>query len=161
MCLCCVGVFPVCFSLCFDLHVFEYAYACSHFCHIDFNVRFYLFCITAQIDVIAPKRETAQREMERRIVAQLLSCMDELTLENCGGRPVLVIGASNRPDSLDPALRRAGRFDREVAMSVPDAAARQSTNILRWCDVNSVGVDARIISSFDLGMASLFGHETV
>jgi hypothetical protein len=77
--------------------------------------------------VIAPKRETAQREMERRIVAQLLSCMDELTLENCGGRPVLVLGATNRPDSLDPALRRAGRFDREVAMSVPDAGAREST----------------------------------
>ena len=91
-----------------------------------------------QIDVIAPKRETAQREMERRIVAQLLSCMDELTLENCGGRPVLVLGATNRPDSLDPALRRAGRFDREVAMSVPDASARQSTydvlcSTLLWC----------------------------
>jgi ribosome biogenesis ATPase len=79
-----------------------------------------------EIDVIAPKRESAQREMERRIVAQLLSCMDELTLDNCGGKPVLVIGATNRPDSLDAAMRRAGRFDREVGMTVPDAAARKS-----------------------------------
>lgn len=79
-----------------------------------------------EIDVIAPKRENAQREMERRIVAQLLSCMDELTLDNCGGKPVLVLGATNRPDSLDHAMRRAGRFDREVAMTVPDESARKS-----------------------------------
>jgi len=97
-----------------------------------------------EIDAIAPKRESAQREMERRIVAQLLTCMDELSLQHvvAGARgdadpkdadghattaqiaPVLVIAATNRPDALDPALRRAGRFDREIAVRTPDAAAR-------------------------------------
>jgi ribosome biogenesis ATPase len=77
-----------------------------------------------EIDAITPKRETAAREMERRIVAQLLTCMDELTAENTNGRAVIVVGATNRPDSLDPALRRAGRFDREIALGVPDEGAR-------------------------------------
>lgn len=117
-----------------------------------------------EIDAITPKRESAQREMERRIVAQLLTCMDDLargaptspedeaesavgakrapgdamkigssgsseakpaerTLTDSPG-PVIVIGATNRPDALDPALRRAGRFDREILMGVPDAPAR-------------------------------------
>lgn len=78
-----------------------------------------------EIDAITPKRDGgAQREMERRIVAQLLTCMDELTLENTNGKPVIVIGATNRPDSLDAALRRAGRFDREISINVPSEAAR-------------------------------------
>ena len=77
-----------------------------------------------EIDAIAPKRETAQREMERRIVAQLLTCMDELTFGATGGQSVIVMGATNRPDSIDPALRRAGRFDREIALGIPDTAAR-------------------------------------
>ncbi|TPX51318.1 hypothetical protein SeMB42_g01964 [Synchytrium endobioticum] len=76
-----------------------------------------------EIDAITPKRETAQREMERRIVAQLLTCMDDLSL-NDASNPVMIIGATNRPDSLDPALRRAGRFDREIMLGVPDEAAR-------------------------------------
>ena len=75
-----------------------------------------------EIDAITPKRETAQREMERRIVAQLLTCMDQLAL---GRVAVMVIGATNRPDSLDPALRRAGRFDREIRMGVPDERSRE------------------------------------
>lgn len=78
-----------------------------------------------EIDAITPKRETAQREMERRIVAQLLTCMDDVSLEKTGGRPIMVIGATNRPDSIDPALRRGGRFDHEIAMTVPDQSARQ------------------------------------
>ncbi|XP_015190465.1 PREDICTED: nuclear valosin-containing protein-like isoform X2 [Polistes dominula] len=76
-----------------------------------------------EIDAVAPHRATAQREMERRIVAQLLSCLDELNSKENGDR-VLVIGATNRPDSLDPALRRAGRFDREVCLGIPDKNAR-------------------------------------
>ena len=62
-----------------------------------------------EIDAITPKRDGgAQREMERRIVAQLLTSMDELTMEKTNGKPVIIIGATNRPDSLDAALRRAG-----------------------------------------------------
>ncbi|KYN16964.1 Nuclear valosin-containing protein-like protein [Trachymyrmex cornetzi] len=76
-----------------------------------------------EIDAVTPHRATAQREMERRIVAQLLSSLDELNLNENGDR-VLVIGATNRPDSLDPALRRAGRFDREVCLGIPDREAR-------------------------------------
>jgi ribosome biogenesis ATPase len=105
-----------------------------------------------EIDAITPKRENAQREMERRIVAQLLTCMDELNVSVSAERvttesatmtttnststtsinslrtlppSVLVIGATNRPDSLDPALRRAGRFDREIQLSIPDERGRE------------------------------------
>ncbi|CAI2187704.1 11223_t:CDS:10, partial [Funneliformis geosporum] len=83
-----------------------------------------------EIDAITPKRETAQREMERRIVAQLLTCMDDLSWDKTNNRPILVIGATNRPDSLDPALRRAGRFDREISMGVPDEQAREKILIV-------------------------------
>ncbi|KAH9983302.1 P-loop containing nucleoside triphosphate hydrolase protein [Russula vinacea] len=86
-----------------------------------------------EIDAITPKRESAQREMERRIVAQFLTCMDELSWEKTDDKPVVVIGATNRPDALDPALRRAGRFDHEIGMTVPDDEAR--AQILRvLCD---------------------------
>jgi len=78
-----------------------------------------------EIDAITPKRESAQREMEKRIVAQMLTCMDDLTLKKTGGKAVIVIGATNRPDSLDPALRRAGRFDREICLNVPDEVGRE------------------------------------
>lgn len=78
-----------------------------------------------EIDAITPKRDSAQREMERRIVAQLLTCMDDVSFEKTGGRPVIIIGATNRPDSIDPALRRGGRFDREICMNVPDEEARE------------------------------------
>ncbi|RKP39579.1 P-loop containing nucleoside triphosphate hydrolase protein, partial [Dimargaris cristalligena] len=79
-----------------------------------------------EIDAITPKRETAQREMERRIVAQLLTCLDDLSWDKTDYKPVLIIGATNRADALDPALRRAGRFDREISMVVPDETARES-----------------------------------
>jgi len=78
-----------------------------------------------EIDAITPKRESAQREMEKRIVAQLLTCMDELTLEKTGGKAVVVLAATNRPDSLDPALRRGGRFDKEINLGVPSEAVRE------------------------------------
>lgn len=79
-----------------------------------------------EIDVVTPKRETAQREMERRIVAQLLTSMDDLARQlPPGSPPVLVLGATNRPDSIDPAVRRAGRFDREFGLNVPSMAARE------------------------------------
>ena len=78
-----------------------------------------------EIDAIAPKREDVQGEVERRVVSQLLTMMDGL---NSRGR-VVVIGATNRLNSLDPALRRPGRFDREVEISVPDKKGR--LNILK------------------------------
>ncbi|NWI19046.1 NVL protein, partial [Crypturellus soui] len=77
-----------------------------------------------EIDAITPKREVASKDMERRIVAQLLTCMDDLN-NVAATAQVLVIGATNRPDSLDPALRRAGRFDREICLGIPDEAARE------------------------------------
>jgi transitional endoplasmic reticulum ATPase len=73
-----------------------------------------------EIDAIAPKREDVQGEVERRVVSQLLTIMDGL--KNRG--KVVVIGATNRPNSLDPALRRPGRFDREVEINVPDKEGR-------------------------------------
>ncbi|XP_026551470.1 nuclear valosin-containing protein-like isoform X2 [Pseudonaja textilis] len=77
-----------------------------------------------EIDAITPKREMASKDMERRIVAQLLTCMDDLNTLTTAAQ-VLVIGATNRPDALDPALRRAGRFDREICLGIPDEAARE------------------------------------
>jgi len=70
-----------------------------------------------EIDAIAPKRETVTGEVERRVVAQLLALMDGL-------HGVIVIGATNRPNSLDPALRRPGRFDREIEIKVPNEKGR-------------------------------------
>ena len=78
-----------------------------------------------EIDAVTPKRETSQREMEKRIVAQLLTCMDDLSLEKTGKKAVIVLAATNRPDSLDPALRRGGRFDKEINMGVPSEAVRE------------------------------------
>lgn len=78
-----------------------------------------------EIDVIMGKRESAQREMEKRIVAQMLTCMDDMALEKTGGKPVIIIAATNRPDSIDPALRRAGRFNKEINLGVPNEHARE------------------------------------
>jgi len=77
-----------------------------------------------EIDAITPKRETSQRGMDKRIVAQLLTCMDNLGTSGTMENPVIVIGATNRVDALDMALRRAGRFDREIALGVPTLEAR-------------------------------------
>lgn len=73
-----------------------------------------------EIDSIAPKREEVTGEVERRVVAQLLAVMDGLKAR---GR-VVVIGATNRPNAIDPALRRPGRFDREIEIGVPSRKAR-------------------------------------
>jgi len=73
-----------------------------------------------EIDAIAPKREEVYGDVEKRVVAQLLALMDGLTERG----NVIVLGASNRPDSVDPALRRPGRFDREVEISVPNTDGR-------------------------------------
>jgi transitional endoplasmic reticulum ATPase len=73
-----------------------------------------------EIDAIAPKREDVTGEVERRVVSQLLSMMDGLKTRG----KVVVIGATNRPNALDPALRRPGRFDRELEISVPGKEGR-------------------------------------
>ncbi len=78
-----------------------------------------------EIDAIAPKREESYGEVERRVVSQLLTMMDGLKARG----KVIVIGATNRPNALDPALRRPGRFDREIEVGVPDKKGR--SNILK------------------------------
>ncbi|MFH0737560.1 MAG: CDC48 family AAA ATPase [Candidatus Micrarchaeota archaeon] len=74
-----------------------------------------------EIDAIAPKREEVMGEVEKRMVSQLLTIMDGLKARG----EVIVIGATNRPDSIDPALRRPGRFDREIEIGVPDKNDRK------------------------------------
>jgi len=74
-----------------------------------------------EIDAIAPKREETPGEVEKRMVSQLLTLMDGLKTRG----QVIVIGATNRPNSIDPALRRPGRFDREVELGVPDRDSRK------------------------------------
>src|SRR5574341_2497350 len=73
-----------------------------------------------EIDAIAPKREEAYGDVEKRVVAQLLALMDGLTDRG----NVIVLGATNRPESVDPALRRPGRFDREIEIGVPNVDGR-------------------------------------
>ncbi|ASJ07544.1 CDC48 family AAA ATPase [Thermococcus pacificus] len=74
-----------------------------------------------EIDAIAPKREEVSGEVEKRVVSQLLTLMDGLKSRG----KVIVIGATNRPDAIDPALRRPGRFDRELEVGVPDKQGRK------------------------------------
>ena len=74
-----------------------------------------------RLDAIAPRREQVVGEVEKRVVAQLLALMDGLAKRN----KVIVIGATNLPNVLDPALRRPGRFDREIAIPIPDRHGRR------------------------------------
>uniref|UniRef100_A0A914YRI3 AAA+ ATPase domain-containing protein n=1 Tax=Panagrolaimus superbus TaxID=310955 RepID=A0A914YRI3_9BILA len=116
-----------------------------------------------EIDTLASKRESAQREMERRIVTQLLTSLDELNkfpdhkkeneeenestedvkvieseedLSSRLARYVLVVGTTNRPDTLDAAIRRAGRFDHEIGLGIPDEKARESILNILCKDMN-------------------------
>ncbi|CDI74800.1 cell division protein 48, putative [Eimeria praecox] len=92
-----------------------------------------------EIDSIAPKREKTNGEVERRVVSQLLTLMDGLK----GRGQVVVIGATNRQNSIDPALRRFGRFDREIDIGVPDDNGR--LEILRIHTRNmKLGPDVRL-----------------
>ncbi|MFW9973939.1 MAG: CDC48 family AAA ATPase [Candidatus Thorarchaeota archaeon] len=79
-----------------------------------------------ELDAIAPKREDVQGEVERRVVAQLLATMDGLKARG----QVVVIGATNRVNALDPALRRPGRFDRELEIGVPDETGRMEVLLI-------------------------------
>ena len=74
-----------------------------------------------ELDSIAGKRESANKDMEVRIVAQLASCLDEL---NTSSERVVIIGVTSRPETIDQGLRRAGRFEREITIGVPNEEAR-------------------------------------
>lgn len=100
-----------------------------------------------EIDSIAPKREEVTGEVERRVVAQLLALMDGL--ESRG--KVVIIGATNRPDALDPALRRPGRFDREIEIGVPNRDAR-----LEILQIHTRGMP--LSSDVDLGRLADITH---
>lgn len=97
-----------------------------------------------EIDSIAPKRDKTNGEVERRVVSQLLTLMDGMKARS----NVVVIAATNRPNSIDPALRRFGRFDREVDIGIPDPTGR--LEILRIHTKNmklAEGVDLEAIAS--------------
>ncbi|KAF2861391.1 AAA-domain-containing protein, partial [Piedraia hortae CBS 480.64] len=76
-----------------------------------------------EIDAIAPKRESSQSQMEKRIVSQMIRSMDDLNRE--ADKPVIMLATTNHPDSIEPALRRAGRFDTEINIPVPNELARE------------------------------------
>ena len=100
-----------------------------------------------EIDAIAPKREEVHGEVEKRVVAQLLALMDGLKSRG----EVIVIGATNIPNSLDPALRRPGRFDREIAISIPDKNGR-----LEILEIHTRGMP--LASDVDLERLSQITH---
>ena len=106
-----------------------------------------------EIDSIAPKREEVTGEVERRVVSQMLSLMDGLE----GRGKVIVIAATNRPNAIDPALRRPGRFDREIEIKVPDKKGRKdilaihSRNMPLAADDQELPVDIDKIASVSHG----------
>ena len=100
-----------------------------------------------EIDSIAPKRDEVVGEVEKRVVSQLLTLMDGLKSRG----KIVVVAATNRPDSIDPALRRPGRFDREMEIGIPDEKARR--DILR---IHTRGMP--IDKSVDLSKISRVTH---
>lgn len=100
-----------------------------------------------EIDSIAPKREEVSGEVERRVVAQLLSLMDGMSSRG----KVVVIGATNRVNAIDPALRRPGRFDREIEIGVPDKDGR-----LEILQIHTRGMPLE--KDVDLGVISNMSH---
>jgi len=100
-----------------------------------------------EIDSIAPKRDEVSGEVEKRIVSQLLTLMDGMKSRG----KVVVIAATNRPDSIDPALRRPGRFDREIEIGVPDVEGRQD---ILGIHTRGMPIDGKV----DLGQISKITH---
>lgn len=102
-----------------------------------------------EIDSLAPDRTQVEGEVEKRVVAQLLSLMDGFAKT----KGVIVLAATNRPDHLEPALRRPGRFDREVQFRVPDRAGRlEILEILTRAMPLDASVDLNTIADFSVGM---------
>jgi ribosome biogenesis ATPase len=115
-----------------------------------------------EIDVLAPKRETSQSQMEKRIVAQLLISMDSLEMETNDGKPVIVLAATNRPDSLDPALRRGGRFDTEINLTVPNEKMRESILRTQMREMNVLGdVDFSRLAKMTAGFVGSDLHDLI
>lgn len=110
-----------------------------------------------EIDAIAPKREKTHGEVERRIVSQLLTLMDGMKKSS----HVIVMAATNRPNSIDPALRRFGRFDREIDIGIPDATGRlevlriHTKNMRLADDVNLEQIAAETHGHVGADLASL------
>jgi len=102
-----------------------------------------------EIDAIAPKRENIHGETEKRIVAQLLTLMDGLKTRG----DVVVIGATNIPDSLDPALRRPGRFDREIEINIPTKDARKEILLVHTRGMPLVNVNLDKIIEYTNGFS--------
>lgn len=100
-----------------------------------------------EIDALAPKREESYGEVERRVVSQLLTMLDGLK----GRGKVVVIGATNRPNALDPALRRPGRLDREIAINVPNKVGRLSILKIHTRNMPLVKVDLDYLASITHG----------
>ncbi len=101
-----------------------------------------------EIDSLAPDRSKVEGEVEKRVVAQLLTLMDGFAQT----KGVLVLAATNRPDHLDPALRRPGRFDREVQYRVPDRAGRLEILTILTQAMPLVNVDLEPIADLSVGM---------
>ncbi len=101
-----------------------------------------------EIDSLAPDRSQVEGEVEKRVVAQLLSLMDGFAKT----KGVIVLAATNRPDHLDPALRRPGRFDREVQFRVPDRAGRLEILKILTKTMPLSGVDLGAIADRSVGM---------
>jgi transitional endoplasmic reticulum ATPase len=100
-----------------------------------------------EIDAIAPKREDVTGEVERRVVSQILTLMDGLKSRG----KVIVIAATNRPNALDPALRRPGRFDRELEIGVPDQKGRKEILQIHTRNMPLESVEIDKISSITYG----------
>lgn len=78
-----------------------------------------------ELDAIAPKRDSSDSEVTKRVVGSLLTLMDGIDSKSAAGDRVVVLAATNRPNALDPALRRPGRFDREIEVPIPNEKARK------------------------------------
>jgi len=115
-----------------------------------------------EIDSIAPKREEVSGDMERRVVAQLLALMDGLSARG----EVIVIAATNRPNALDPAIRRGGRFDREIEIGIPSKNGRLEILYVHTrgmpldedLDLGDCRCDARLCGSRSLCALQRGGH---
>ncbi|XP_028272564.1 ATPase family protein 2 homolog isoform X2 [Parambassis ranga] len=101
-----------------------------------------------ELDALCPKREGAQNEVEKRVVASLLTLMDGIGSEGHSGQ-LLVLGATNRPQALDPALRRPGRFDKELEVGVPGAAERADILQKQLSSVSCSATDEELVQLAD------------